>query len=84
MKNLEFKMMFLGIQEKQKKDGSGTYNILKLLSSDDEVFEFFVAIDSKIFDTVNKVEKFAPVKVFFDITSRNGRGEIRLNNLVSF
>lgn len=83
MKQVEFEMLFLGVHEKVKKDGSGTYNILKLMSDDDEVFEFFVMPDSDIYKKAGSLKKFSPIKASFGITSKNGRGEIRLNSLLT-
>ena len=83
MKQFEFEMLFLGVHEKTKKDGSGTYNILKLMSDEDEVFEFFVLPDSEVYKKASSMKKFAPTKANFGITSKNGRGEIRLVSLLT-
>lgn len=83
MKQFEFEMLFLGLYEKTKKDGSGTYNILKLMNDDDEVFEFFVLPDSEVYNKALSLKKFAPAKANFGITSKNGRGEIRLVSLLT-
>jgi hypothetical protein len=79
MKNLMFKVVYLGSTTKIGKSSGNPYTIAKFVNDDNEVYEFFV--QSEKVEALKLIKNFSKVEIWIDIISSKGEVKVMLQQI---
>lgn len=81
MKNLRFKVTYLGSTTKIGKSSGNPYTMAKFINDEKEVFEFFVMAEK--LESLKKIKDYSPVEIWLDIVSSKGEVRVMLQQVSS-